>query len=459
MNDICDSSLAEDLVIDIYEQIFHELYERGEVAACHSLLTSCVPLSGLRYSSPLSATRYRRMEGLLDRTVASSELYRGETRQSVRRRLADSVCSSLQEVPSGRLLTLIRNALKWEQLQGTIPTSSCRVNLLTGESLGSLENETPVRSITRTRRFPTGCFPECFVFSRDGSLLITGSSDGLIEVWNTDTDDLSMDLEYQAAGNFMVHQSSVTGIDLSHDGKLLCTGDKDGRIKVWALNTGKIHRDMKTCHRDTVTSLSFSEDDTQVLSSSLDCSVMLHGLMSGRLLQEWKGHESFVTKAGFLDSSKICTTSSDGFLRIFSASSTTALLSLPISNVLPKEISEESNAPVSINNFLFLKRSQLLLVCPNGTTGCVLGLDGTLVKCFKTEKLMDRFVNVTTSPSENLIYFASQLGNVYCFSSTSGELLNVVQVTDGEVTCISHHPRKLLLAVSSTNGALTILSR
>lgn len=365
----------------------------------------------------------------------------------------------LPTVPSGRLLTLIRNALKWEQSQGTIPATSCRVNLLTGESLESLDNDTPVRSITRTLRFPTGSFPECFVFSRDGSLLITGSSDGLIEVWNTDTEDLSMDLEYQAAGNFMVHQSSVTAIALSHDGKLLCTGDKDGRIKVWALYAGKIHRDMKSCHRDTVTSLSFSEDDTQVLSSSLDCNVMLHGLMSGRLLQEWKGHESFVTKAGFLDSTKICTTSSDGFLRIFPVSSTTALLSLPINHALPKELSEESNAPLAINNFLFLKRSQSLLVCPNGTTGCVLGLDGTLVKCFKTEKLMDRFVNVTTSPSENIIYFASQQGNLYCFSSTSGELLHVAQVTGGEVTSISHHPRKSLLAVSSTDGALTILCR
>jgi hypothetical protein len=53
------------------------------------------------------------------------------------------------------------------------------------------------------------------------------------------------------------------------------------------------------CKRQGVTSLSFTRDGTQLLSSSFDTTVRMHGLKSGKTLKEFRGHTTFVNDAIF----------------------------------------------------------------------------------------------------------------------------------------------------------------
>ena len=423
------------------------------------MLANCGPLNSLKRSSPLALTRFRRLESLLSTTVSSGELYRGESRVAVRNKLANDICSKLEDASPGRLLALLRNALKWEQSEGFLQKTACRVDLITGKAMGPLLDESPATSIIHTLRFPDGSHPECLVFSRDGSNILTGSSDGLIEVWNTAAGTLSMDYEYQAAGNFMVHHSSVTAVALSHDGTLLASGDREGILHLWLLRTGKLVANFKSHHRDAITSLSFSSDDAQVLSSSLDCCVIIYGVKSGRLIQEWRIQDCFAASAEFLHDGDVLTACSDGVLRKFSTSSPNDIFRFSISDVIPKDFSLHSSTEGSVKRVLILDKSKSLVVCPSINIGCTTSFDGRLIRSFRSDSAHDAFVDVAIAPSGCLLYFASERGNLYCFNNLTGDLIHVSHVSDGEITCVSHHPRKSMVAVSSTDGSLRLYSR
>lgn len=71
-------------------------------------------------------------------------------------------------------------------------------------------------------------------------------------------------------------------------------------MEVWRLGTGKRLRLFDRAHNGCVTSLTFSEDSSQVISGSFDQTVRIHGLRSGHLLKEFRGHSSFVNAVAYV---------------------------------------------------------------------------------------------------------------------------------------------------------------
>jgi WD40 repeat-containing protein SMU1 len=51
---------------------------------------------------------------------------------------------------------------------------------------------------------------------------------------------------------------------------------------------------------DGVTCVTFAKDSGQLLSASFDQTIRMHGLKSGKLLKEFRGHTSFVNDAIFV---------------------------------------------------------------------------------------------------------------------------------------------------------------
>ena len=113
---------------------------------------------------------------------------------------------------------------------------------------------------------------ECATFLPDGTGLITGSSDGFIEVWGETgrkssssssdvvagggggTDDVdyealrTSDLPYQRDDDLMMHDSSVLAVDVSNDGTLLGTTSSNGTVCVWKLKDGRMLRKLERAH-------------------------------------------------------------------------------------------------------------------------------------------------------------------------------------------------------------------
>lgn len=68
-------------------------------------------------------------------------------------------------------------------------------------------------------------------------------------------------------------------------------------MQVWKVRTGQCLRRYERAHSQGVTSCSFSRDGSHVLSSSYDGLARVHGIKSGKLLKEFRGHTSYVNQA------------------------------------------------------------------------------------------------------------------------------------------------------------------
>ncbi|MBN2683090.1 MAG: caspase family protein, partial [Bacteroidales bacterium] len=83
------------------------------------------------------------------------------------------------------------------------------------------------------------------------------------------------------------HLKYVSCADFSPDGKYVATGSLDNSIKLWNLSTGKEIRSFNK-HTGTVLSLFFSKDGKTILSASSDNTAIIFDLLTGKALHIFK---------------------------------------------------------------------------------------------------------------------------------------------------------------------------
>jgi WD40 repeat protein len=107
------------------------------------------------------------------------------------------------------------------------------------------------------------------------------------------------------------HLKPIRSVAVSPDGRLLLSGSYDKTVRLWNIATGNEIRAM-LAHTETLCSLAFSTDGSLALSGSQDGTPRLWNVETGELVREFVGHTGWVRAAAFSpDGTRIVTGSAD----------------------------------------------------------------------------------------------------------------------------------------------------
>lgn len=237
-----------------------------------------------------NAERYQFLSSLCRQSAFDAKLaYGSKTKETRRNEIAKQLYSELHLVEPSRLLNLIQSGVQLQQQQGLLPSSG-KVDLLRGirKSATMIGDDRIVYVSCKTYSSSGGGKVQSATIAPNGQTLLLGIANGRLEFWNTDSFQPSMDLEYQARGEFITHDAAVTCVIFSKDSDYIAVGLASGEVKIWKISTGKCMRSFRLAHTAGVSSLCFSRDGTQLLSTSFDHSARVHGLKSGKTLREFR---------------------------------------------------------------------------------------------------------------------------------------------------------------------------
>lgn len=124
----------------------------------------------------------------------------------------------------------------------------------------------------------------CLAFSPKGNILVSGSYDEAVFLWNVRSGRLMRSLP--------AHGDPVSGVDFVRDGTLIVSCASDGLIRVWDTATGQCLRTF--FHEDTppVVSVKFSPNGKYILTWMLDSSVRMWNYTDGRCVKTYQGHKN-----------------------------------------------------------------------------------------------------------------------------------------------------------------------
>lgn len=140
-------------------------------------------------------------------------------------------------------------------------------------------------------------------WSPNGSLLVTGSRDATLALWDAATGKRVRVLQGHAGG--------VTSAAFSPDGRTILSGGQDRAMILWEEESGKLLRKLEG-HAGWIKTVAFAPDGKQALSASLDRTVASWDLETGKRLRSFEVHPTRLLSAAFSpDGRKVVTGNED----------------------------------------------------------------------------------------------------------------------------------------------------
>jgi hypothetical protein len=145
-------------------------------------------------------------------------------------------------------------------------------------------------------------------YSPDGKLLAVATSGGRIKVMDAATG--------RQVRTFRDDWTEVKGLAFSPDGRRLACGDIG--IKVWDVDDGRVVVTLRGGHTLPVSGLAFTPDGRRLVSCSLDRTVKLWDLGTGREVFALRGHSSCVNGVAVSpDGSRLASAGEDGTVKLW----------------------------------------------------------------------------------------------------------------------------------------------
>ena len=180
-------------------------------------------------------------------------------------------------------------------------------------------------------------------FSQDDSRIAVVTYDGLIQVW---------DYESEKMISSFTDVDGINQISFSNDNQRIVTASDTGVSNLWDIESGKRLHELRG-HTAEITSARFSDDDTFVITASSDGSARIWDSQSGRMLRELKGHLAGLNDAIFTNSgAHIITASDDRTVRLWNRQSGEQLRELKghTDGVMTVSVSPDSNHITTISS-------------------------------------------------------------------------------------------------------------
>lgn len=438
-------------LMDLFEQIVLELMEVAEYETASIILKETFAQNGLRQEFPERCMRLEHMilRGHFDPKEAYPD---GISKDKRRQSIAEDITLEISIVPSGRLLSLLGQLLKYQVKDGLIQPN-IRYDLFTGQ-MPHIEDEEEMhpKKLDRTLKFGPDARIETVKFSPNGNFLVTGSVDGIIEVLEPSTGKLKTDLAYQAEENFMIHTESVVSLAFSKDSELLASGSKNGQVKVWKLLNGNCLRKYDAAHGESVTSLLFGKDPSHIISAGKEIKVF--GLKSGKKLKEFSGHNGAVTDMILSrDGNKLLSSSRDGMIKLWDFKSTECLLVFKPPNEKPGQDCDV----FQLIAFPYADKEgtpENFMVCSKNESMHLMNMNGQVVRAYKNEKKGVTFESACLSSQGSFLYGLTDQGYISCFDTTTGKLVYEFPVVGRYLLGATHHPFRNIIVVNNMDGEM-----
>jgi WD40 repeat-containing protein SMU1 len=473
-----------------------------------------------------------------------------QTQQKRRYFISKLLRKHVPEAPMQRLSSLLQQSVKWQCFTGAFPavqklfqdrneddeddeddgkkkkkkrkTPEQKFDLVLGnvDIVGSSDKKHKRKSSatkegaveripTRARqtiRLGKNSYIESAIFLPDGRGIVTGSSDGFIEVWGEPTksgDDDGMnsllqndidygklrtsDLQYQKNDELMIQDGSILSLDVSRDGTMLASASSDGSVCVWKIADGRLLRKLERTHGGrgsndqgcAVTCIQFSSDGSKVLTGGHDSTCREFGLLNCRMTKQFRGHKSYINCCSYIilpnssivirsDSSgernflAVVTASADGTVRIWNGRSAE-----PLQEIIPP-LSTSNNAPSvhdneSIHTVIHLHSPPYtMIVVPRHDRAFLMSLSGSILQAYVRDDAQGTvFLAATVSQSNQWLYISANDGKCIVFDVNLGKVEKILKSfteecigrsdTTCEISGLLHHPHDSLVGGYSNN--------
>jgi WD40 repeat protein len=153
-------------------------------------------------------------------------------------------------------------------------------------------------------------------FSPDGRLLVSGSYDNTLRLWDTATG--------QVVGAPMAkHEQPVESVAFSPDGQTIASGSDDKTIRFWdARSQQPVGEPIGGHGVDSVNSVAFSPNGQTIASGSADKTIRIWDTRSRHLIEDLPGHDNQVLSVAFSPNGQtIASGSADRTIRIWDVAS------------------------------------------------------------------------------------------------------------------------------------------
>ena len=238
------------------------------------------------------------------------------------------------------------------------------------------------------------------------------------------------------------HNYHVTSVAYSPDGVFALSGSIDSTLKLWDVATGREIRTFSG-HSDTVNSVAFSPDGKQVLSGSGDSTIKLWDASTGREIRTFLGHRADVSYVAFSpDGKQALSGSGDSTIKLWDVAT-------------GHEIRTFSGHSDSVSSVAYSPDGRFALSCSDDSTLRLWDIStGLEVRIFSEQD--DWFHSVTYSPDGRYALSGSDYGTLKLWEISTGREVRTFSEHNGNVLSVSYSPDGRFALSGSSDSTLKL---